>query len=173
MLDGVGGQRHVRAALLPGKSRYSLYRRLGGPQDRPGRVWKISPPLKSYPRTVEHIASHFTDWANPAHPLFSPEIYYVYRLWVHLAVRIYGVMLNWVSIHLSGFRCDLLLEACFCVSSSLLVAQSCWRKSPHSEPYSFTVHSNGWCVWNLRFPTDCCFFKWPLRIFLLQKLYEK
>jgi hypothetical protein len=31
-LDGVGGQRHSLAALPPGKTRYPLYRRLGGPQ---------------------------------------------------------------------------------------------------------------------------------------------
>ena len=42
-LDGVGGQLHARAALPPGKTRYPLYRRLGGPQSRSGRVRKISP----------------------------------------------------------------------------------------------------------------------------------
>jgi hypothetical protein len=30
--------------LLPGKTRYPFYRRLGGPQDRSGQVRKISPP---------------------------------------------------------------------------------------------------------------------------------
>ena len=40
----VGSQRHTQAALLPGKSRYPLYRRLGGPLDRSGRVQKILPP---------------------------------------------------------------------------------------------------------------------------------
>ena len=30
-LDGVGDQRHAPAALPPGKTRYLLYRRLGGP----------------------------------------------------------------------------------------------------------------------------------------------
>jgi hypothetical protein len=29
-LDGVGGRRHALAALPPGKTRYPLYRRLGG-----------------------------------------------------------------------------------------------------------------------------------------------
>ena len=33
-LDGVGCQRHATAALPPEKTRYPLYRRLGGPQDR-------------------------------------------------------------------------------------------------------------------------------------------
>ena len=40
---GVGGQRHAPAALPPGKTRYPLFRRLGGPQSRSGRVRKISP----------------------------------------------------------------------------------------------------------------------------------
>ena len=40
----MGGQGHAPAALPPGKTRYPLYRRLGGPQGRSGRVRKISPP---------------------------------------------------------------------------------------------------------------------------------
>jgi hypothetical protein len=40
---GVGGQRHAPAALLPGMTRYPLYRRLGRPQGQSGRVLKISP----------------------------------------------------------------------------------------------------------------------------------
>jgi hypothetical protein len=45
-LDGVGGQRHIPAALLPGKIRYPLYRRLGRPQGRSGEMRKISPPTR-------------------------------------------------------------------------------------------------------------------------------
>ena len=41
---GVDGQRHSPAALLPEKTPYPLYRRLGGPQGRSGQVRKISPP---------------------------------------------------------------------------------------------------------------------------------
>ena len=40
---GLGGQRHAVTALSPGKALYPLYRRLGGPQGRAGRVQKISP----------------------------------------------------------------------------------------------------------------------------------
>jgi hypothetical protein len=40
----VGGQHHASAALPPGQTRHPLYRRLGGPQGRCGRVRKISPP---------------------------------------------------------------------------------------------------------------------------------
>jgi len=50
---GVGGQRHAPAALPPGKTRYPLYRRLGGTQDRSGRVRKISSPTGFDPRTVQ------------------------------------------------------------------------------------------------------------------------
>ena len=41
---GVSGKPHAPAALPPGKSLCTLYRRLGGPQGRSGRVRKISPP---------------------------------------------------------------------------------------------------------------------------------
>jgi hypothetical protein len=42
---GVGGQRHDPVNLPPGKIRYPMYRRLGGPQSRSGQVRKISPPI--------------------------------------------------------------------------------------------------------------------------------
>ena len=51
----VGGQCHAPASLPPGKTRYPLYRRLGGPQDRSGRVRKISPPREFDPRTVQPV----------------------------------------------------------------------------------------------------------------------
>ena len=40
---GVEGQHHALAALPPGKTRYPLYRSLGGPQGQSERVQKISP----------------------------------------------------------------------------------------------------------------------------------
>jgi hypothetical protein len=63
----VGGQRHDPAALFPAKTRYALYRRLVGPQGRSGRVQKISPLPAFDLRTVQAVASCFTDWAIPAH----------------------------------------------------------------------------------------------------------
>jgi hypothetical protein len=41
-----------------------LYRRLGGPQGRSGRVRKISPPPGFDPQTVQPVASRCTDWAT-------------------------------------------------------------------------------------------------------------
>ena len=56
---GVGGQRHAPAALSPGKTRYPLYRRLGAPQGRSGRVREISPPPGFDPRTVKPVAGRY------------------------------------------------------------------------------------------------------------------
>ena len=67
-LEGVGGQRHAPAALTPGKTRYSLYRWLGGPQVRSERVRNILPPPGFDPRTVQPVASRYAAWAILAHP---------------------------------------------------------------------------------------------------------
>jgi hypothetical protein len=58
---GVGGQRHAPANLPPEITRCPLYRRLGGPQCRPGRWRKISPPTCFEPRTVQPVANRYTD----------------------------------------------------------------------------------------------------------------
>jgi hypothetical protein len=70
VLDGVGVQGHAAAALSPGKSRYPLYGRLGGPQDRSGWVRKTSPLPGFHPRTVQPVVSRYTDCANPAHNIY-------------------------------------------------------------------------------------------------------
>ena len=62
----MGCQRHAPAALPPRKTRYPLYERLGGPLSRSGEVRKISPLPEFDPRTVQPVASRYTDWAIPA-----------------------------------------------------------------------------------------------------------
>jgi hypothetical protein len=47
----VGGQCHPPAAPPPGRTRYPLYRRLGGPQGWSERVRKNSPPTGFYTLT--------------------------------------------------------------------------------------------------------------------------
>ena len=49
--------------LPPGKSPYPLYRRLGGPQGRSGRVENLAPPGFD-PRTVQPVVSRYTDLAT-------------------------------------------------------------------------------------------------------------
>jgi len=58
---GMGGKRHTPAALLPGKARYPLYRKLGGPQGQSGRVRKISPPtgIRSPDRPARSLTEVF------------------------------------------------------------------------------------------------------------------
>ena len=60
-LNGVGGQRHAPAVLLLGKTRYPLYRRLGGPRGRSGRVRKNSLPPEFDPLTIQLVASSYSD----------------------------------------------------------------------------------------------------------------
>jgi len=60
-LDGVGGQRQASAALLPGKTRYPLHRKLGGPEDKSGLVRIISSTPRFDPRTFRPVASRYTD----------------------------------------------------------------------------------------------------------------
>jgi hypothetical protein len=71
---GVGDQRRAPAALPPGKTRYPLYRRLAGPQGRSGRVRKISSPPVFDPRTVQSVASRYTDCAIPARGVSVVEV---------------------------------------------------------------------------------------------------
>ena len=62
------------------EARYPLYRRLGGPQGRSGRVRKISPPPGFDSRNAQPVASRYTDYAIPAqclrpmkHPLYKEK----------------------------------------------------------------------------------------------------
>jgi hypothetical protein len=66
---GWGGCPHAPAALRPRNTWYPLYRRLGGPQGQSGRVRKISPLPRFYPRSVQPVASRYTDYAIPVHAL--------------------------------------------------------------------------------------------------------
>ena len=51
----------------PGRfTQYPLYMRLGRPRGRSGQVLKISPTPGFNPRTVQPIASRYTDYAIPA-----------------------------------------------------------------------------------------------------------
>ena len=60
-------QRHAPAALTSGKTRYPLYRRLGGPQGRSGRVRKISPPtgIRSPDRPARSESLYWLNYPGP------------------------------------------------------------------------------------------------------------
>ena len=68
-LGGMGGQRHAPSALPPGKTRYPLYRRMGGPQGRSGRVRKISPStgIRSPDRPARSESLYRLSYRGPSH----------------------------------------------------------------------------------------------------------
>jgi hypothetical protein len=59
---GEGSASRPGRFLPPGKTRYPLYWRLGGPQGRSRQVRKISPPLGFDPRAVQLVASRYTNY---------------------------------------------------------------------------------------------------------------
>jgi len=64
-LEGGEGSASRPGRFLPsGKTRYPLYRRLGGPQCRSGQVRKISPPPGFDPGTVQPVARRYTEYAT-------------------------------------------------------------------------------------------------------------
>ena len=63
-------------SLPPGKTRYPLYRRQGGPQGRSGQVRKISPSPGFDPRTVQPVASRYTEWAILTHATYEAQDHY-------------------------------------------------------------------------------------------------
>jgi hypothetical protein len=63
----VGGQRHAPVALLSENTRYPLYGKMGGAEGRSGQARKISLPPEFDSRTVQPVASHYTDYAIPCH----------------------------------------------------------------------------------------------------------
>ena len=77
-----GGKRQAPAALPPGKTRYPLYRRLGGPQGRSGRVRKISPPtgIRSPDRPTLSESLYRLSYPDPF-PLCVPYSINFYNNW--------------------------------------------------------------------------------------------
>jgi hypothetical protein len=61
---GEGPASRPGSSLSSGKTRYPLYRKLGGPQGRSGQVRKISLSPGFDTRTVQPVASRYTDWAT-------------------------------------------------------------------------------------------------------------
>ena len=119
--------------LPPGKTRYPLYRRLGGPQGRSERAENLVPPTGIRSRTVQPVVSHCTDWAvlsllDNIHLMFytGSETAGVNTRWISngklnnsycfhiqsgpkkcihsLLINIFGINLNEISI--SGSECN-------------------------------------------------------------------
>ena len=74
--------------LPPGKTQYPFYRRLGGPQGRPGRAENLVPTgIRS--RTFQPVVSRYTDWVTqPTHTHTHTHVC-VYIYYIYIYVRIY------------------------------------------------------------------------------------
>ena len=66
-LEGCEWSAHPGRTLPPGKTRYPLYRRLGWLQGRSERMRETLPPRVIDPRTVQTVASRYTDYASRTH----------------------------------------------------------------------------------------------------------
>ena len=104
------------AILRPGKSRYPLYSRLGGPKGPSGRVRNISPPPGFDPRTVQPVASRYTDWAIPANILYA-------RLCLYYAALLH--LLLGLKLHLTSPTTEF----------NTRTQQHDWRSTPISLPW--------------------------------------
>jgi len=63
--------------FTPGKETlYPLYKRLGVPQGRSGRLRNISPPPKFHPRIFQAVASRYADYAIPAPGILQSGVLY-------------------------------------------------------------------------------------------------
>ena len=84
-----------------GNDLVAFYRRMGRPQGRSGRVQKISLPLRFDLRTVQPVASRYTDYALPGKINYSlTDIYYYIVYYVYF---ITGYMLCYFTIYSGDF----------------------------------------------------------------------
>ena len=86
---GEGSASRPGLSLPPGKTRYPLYRRLGGSQGRSGQVRKISPPPGFDPRTVQPVASRYATLRYPAHTSNNVVVF----IFLH-SIALYSFNLN-------------------------------------------------------------------------------
>ena len=100
-----------------GKTRYPLYRRLGGSQGWSGQVRKISPPPVFNPQTIQSVAICYTDYATQPTAVVVP---FPYLLNGHHICTIHS---NGPSVDVYGF-CVLCLQewdSSVCLFHCLLV----------------------------------------------------
>jgi hypothetical protein len=106
--EGMGWLAPRPGRFTPRKdTRYPLYRRLGGPQGRYGRLRKISPPPGFDPRTVQPVASRYTDWAILGH---LEKLYEVYI--ISLCYYNYYILPSWSGRTVCPCNCRLSWAHC-------------------------------------------------------------
>ena len=123
-LDGTGGQHHAPAALPPGKTRCSLYRRLGGPQ---GPVWtsaeNLAPTrIRSQDRPARSESLYRLSYPGPIYTITLCNFRIISRICG-------GGELNWC-----------LSPAHLCCKYNFIVFSCCWgNTSPPKQMPSLNV----------------------------------
>ena len=88
----VGDKCNLPATLTPVMTRYPLHRSLVGPHGRCGRVRNNSPLLGFDPRTVQSVASRYTDYDIPARNISSCVcvcMYIYVFMYVYITVTVF------------------------------------------------------------------------------------
>jgi hypothetical protein len=139
----VGGQRDAPSALLPGKK--------PGTHCQSSLVWKILPPLGFDPRTVQPIASRYTNWAIPVQTecviaLLICKLCHsaCWNLWFHLHIKVFLTLISQAMNNKAS------VSAFFCQkkgSISIRLTYMSWTlKIWHRCTWRFKSFSVGLCV---------------------------
>jgi hypothetical protein len=140
-LEGGEGSASSPGRSLPaGKTRYPLYRRLGGSQGQSGQVRKISPQSGFDPRTVQPVTSHYTDWTTGP----TTNSYFLqnkrnnrsaYQRSIKASRHVHGTMIIWMACFWQTRSCSRCRSVAGAESSSLLV-----RPWPSHTAYFFVIN---------------------------------
>ena len=118
-----------RPVYPPGKTRYPLYRRLGGPQGRSGLAENLVP-IGIRSRTVQPVVSRYTDWATWPTNMYVYIYIYIYictYIYIYVYIYIYIIcnfLLIWL-FRLSYFFYILLVTFCIIVYMVLCFVRFC------------------------------------------------
>ena len=135
-----------RPPLPPGKTRYQLYRRLGGPHGRSGRTENLVP-TGIRPQTVQHVVSRYTDWAT------RPFMYIYIYIYIYNKIDVPGLQHSTSIV----WSCVLHLFS-YCIQQESL--------TQHTDSYNDPTHhtsdkkSPGFSIRRLR-------YIWPLPMTLI------
>ena len=99
--EGEGSASRPGRTLLPGNTRYALYRRLGGTQGRSGLVRKTSPPtgIRSPDRPTRRQSLYRLRYTAHSRPLYmcSLSIYMPHSHYVH-SLQVYSVSISFTIL---------------------------------------------------------------------------
>jgi hypothetical protein len=135
--------------LYPQKDiRYPLYRRLGGPQGRSGKVHKISPPPWFEPWTVWPVFRRYTDCVLRAHNcLCSDELISL------LSKRNFTSM--WIDV-LTRYSSECY---CFCYFLTGITTMDCTWSAERGNRKCLPHSVSRWFCWS-RLPFRSWIWKW-------------